>query len=184
MSRLAAQGAEHWLGILKANLPKGPAWSVPVGSRFEQLLLAMADEFARADERLVRLVEEADPRTTVELIGEWERNFGLPDACAPLSTVLDDRQIAVAQRMVTVGGQSRAYFEELAARIGYTIRIVEYRAAHIGDRIGTYLFGDDSRFVWGVRVLERGPTELNLECLINRHKPAHTSVVFIYEETA
>ncbi len=182
MSQIAPHTSAQWREMLKAYLPRGAAWTVPAGSAFEGLLWGLAEEFARAEARLVQLIEEADPLTTDELIDEWEGVFGLPDGCFATPSGLAERQLAVTQRMVTAGGQSALYFRELASAIGYTIEIVEFRAARIGDRIGVHLFSSAWAFAWGVRILVAGPAELDLECLIRRHAPAHTTVFFIHEE--
>lgn len=178
---LTPHDAPEWRDAMKGLLPRGAAWQVPEGSAFEGLLHALAEEFARAEARLVQLVEEADPLTTDEMIADWERVTGLPDNCFAVPTGLADRQIAVNQRMVAIGGQSALYFRELASRIGYTVEIVEYRTARINDRIGQRLFTGAWQFTWAVRVITSGPAEFNLECLIERHKPAHTTVYYIYE---
>lgn len=182
MSTPAPHTALEWRDMLKAYLPRGAAWAVPPGSVFEGLLHGLAEEFARAEVRLAQLIDEADPMTTVELIDEWEAMLGLPDGCFPASSDLDARQLAVTQRLISVGGQNALYFRQLASAIGYTVEIVEYRVARIGDRIGVRLFGTDWAFTWGVRVLVAGPEELDLECMIRRHAPAHTTVFFTYEE--
>lgn len=181
MSEIASHTALEWREMLKSYLPRGRAWQVAPGGAFEGLLHGLAEEFARAEARLVQLIDEADALTSVEMIGDWERVLNLPDSCAPASSDLAARQLAANQRLVSIGGQSALYFQQLAARIGYTVEIQEYRPARIGDRIGRRLFSGAWQFAWGVRVLIPGPAELDLECLIRRHSPAHTTVFFIYD---
>lgn len=61
---------------MKALLPPGKLWHM-VGGVLEKLLVACAQELARVDQRALDLLEEADPRTTSELLAEYERELGL-----------------------------------------------------------------------------------------------------------
>lgn len=200
---VAVHDTGAWRDQLVQMLPRGRAWQAQPGSALDQLLHAIGDEFARAEARLTRLLDEADPRTALEMLGDWENTVGLPDQCFGISENVQERQVAVAQRVTASGGQSRAYFTQLAAALGYTITIEEFRPARIGDRIGARLYTDEWRPYWRVHVLLgvgalpnaavarigdrigvrlRGWGSLDLECIIRRHAPAHSIVLFSYEE--
>ena len=71
MSAVLAHDADAWRGQLERLLPSGPAWAVPADGTMDNLLAALADEFARADGRITALLDEADPRTALELLGNW-----------------------------------------------------------------------------------------------------------------
>jgi uncharacterized protein YmfQ (DUF2313 family) len=170
---------------------------------------------------------------------DWERNWGLPDPCYTAPQSIGERQRALVMRMTMMGAQSRDFFIELAAMIGYTITISEYRVFVCGlDRCGdnrqyggipvTYndwgnpvlnergvpvaqgelsdwpnygLGPPANRFYWTVHVSGQrltwfrvgaggGQTGVDphlriglaeeLECLLNRWKPAHTKIIFDY----
>lgn len=186
-------------------LPRGAAWAFAPDGVFARLLLALAAEFARIDSRALDLIEEADPRTTLELLSDWERVAGLPDACTGAPDEVSERQAALHQKIAGLGGQNKAAFIEVAARLGYQVEIEEHHPARIGSRIGGRLNGPDWAFAWtmnirpfdgyleertflavaeigdriGVRL--RGFGALDLECLIRRMAPAHTHVLFAYE---
>jgi len=202
MSAVLAHDADAWRGQLERLLPSGPAWAVPADGTMDNLLAALADEFARADGRITALLDEADPRTALELLGNWETTAGLPDSCTGTPDSLDERRTALAQKIAEVGGQSRAYFTALAGALGYATTIEELGPARIGDRIGARVGGTEWSHVWrvhvsldaglpnarvarvgdriGVRL--RGWGSIDLECVIRRHAPAHTIVLFSYEE--
>lgn len=186
-------------------LPRGPAWNFAPDGPFAQLLLALGAEFARIDTRSLDLIEEADPRTTLEMLPDWERVAGLPDTCTGAPDEVSERQAALHQKIAGLGGQNRAAFIEIAARLGYQTEIEEHRPARIGDRVGDPVNGQDWAFAWtlnirpfegyleeseflavaeigdrvGVRL--RGFGALDLECVIRRMAPAHTHVLFAYE---
>lgn len=191
---------------LRALLPQGAAWSRDPNSTLGRLLHGIAEELARIDGRGAALLEEADPRTTLELLADWERMAGLPDTCFGQPDNIPERQVALTSRLTSVGGQSRAYFTELAASLGYSVSIDEFSAFRCGDTCGKPCFDDQWAHVWRMNILPlsydlpedqfyiaqfrcgdscgkplRGWGAINLECLVNRFKPAHSAVLFSYE---
>ncbi|MBD3728772.1 MAG: DUF2313 domain-containing protein [Sphingomonadales bacterium] len=186
-------------------LPRGAAWEVAPDSLRARLLEALAEEFARIDGRGGALLDEADPRTTLELLPDWERVAGLPDSCTGAPDSVQERQVALREKLTGVAGQNAAAFIEAAARIGYVITIEEHRPARMGMRLGERLNGADWAYTWTARIspfdsyLEeasflaqarlgdrlgvrlRGFGALDVECVIRRMAPAHTIVLFAYD---
>lgn len=192
--------ATDYLAQLQALLPQGFAWPRQADAALTKLLLAWADELARVDGRAADLVEEADPRTTVELLADWERVAGLPDPCVVaygVSQTAAQRRDALVAKLTTIGGQSTAYYIALAARLGYTITITEYRTFTVRSKVNDPINDLPWRFVFTVNAplntvrrftvrsavnepLAAWGNEL-LECVISRLKPAHTHVLFAYQ---
>ena len=183
-------------------LPPGRAWPRDPQSTFGRLLGGLAVELARVDGRITDLGEEAYPRTTLELLPDWERVAGLPDDCSGAPDGPTERRVALVNRLAARGGQSPAYFVELAARLGYVIDIAEYGSFDAGTAAGAELAGDAWRFAWRADVqvaaaqLTQGAAEfdagsaagdrllgfgaLDLECVLGRAKPAHTDLIVSY----
>lgn len=192
--------AADYLAQLQALLPQGFAWPRQADAALTKLLLAWADEMARIDGRAVDLVDEADPRTTAELLADWERVAGLPDPCVAalgVSQTAAQRRAALVAKLTTIGGQSAAYYIALAASLGYTITVTEFSPFQAGSDAGDALTNDGWRFVWQVNAPEASIVEFAagrssageplrawgnelLECVINRLRPAHTHVLFAY----
>jgi len=188
-----------YLAQLQALLPPGDAWTREPDAKLTRLLSALADGLARVDSRALYLLEEADWRTTDELLADWERVAGLPDACLDdqFQTVAERRRWLVS-RMTARGGQSRAYFIGLAASLGYIITIEECQPFICGLSVcGDPLGGADQWSTWIVHLptipiqpFEAGAsccgeplgnwTSGMLECLFQRIKPAHTTCLFSY----
>ena len=173
-----------------------------------QLLHGFAEEFARLDARTARLPFELNPLSALELLPDWERVAGLPDACVPIPASIRNRQVSVARKLAEIGGQSRAYFIDLAERLGVEIEIEEFAPFTTASTVDGAIFDDEWRFTWVVRVLaatessndvtrlrfadfttESGVDEAlrsfgidTLECVIRRAAPAHTNVLFAYPE--
>jgi uncharacterized protein YmfQ (DUF2313 family) len=70
---------------------------------------------------------ETDPRQTYELLPDWERAFGLPDPCNAEVQNLALRRAALIRKLTLLGRQRPQFFIDLAASLGYQIRIYEYR---------------------------------------------------------
>ncbi|UDF02989.1 YmfQ family protein [Asticcacaulis sp. AND118] len=161
-------------------LPRGPAWSFTSESTFADLLEAFAEEYLRIDGRIDVLMREADPRQTQELLSDWERVAGLPDACTGVLTEEDDRRLALWQRLTESGGQSIAFYKALARKVGYEIEIYEFRPFTAGSFAGGRLFSDAWAHSWQVVAFTDGIPIFALECIMRRLAPAHTTVFFSY----
>jgi uncharacterized protein YmfQ (DUF2313 family) len=192
-----ALSTQDYLQQLRGLLPKGPAWSRDPTSLLSRILTALAEELSRIDVRIENLIDEADPRTTLELISDWEALCGLPDGCTGPLSGLAARRAAVVGRLTTIGGQSAAYYVELAQNLGYEITVTEEDVHTCMSDCMDPVNSEEWRFVWNVNVAEsETPRVLTcmdecttplrvwgnelLECAINRLKPAHTFVRFIY----
>lgn len=194
---MVRKSAAEYRDELRALLPTGEAWPEAADSVLANLLFAWAEEHARIDGRALDLLEEADPRSTAELISDWERMCGLPDPCTGPQPTLQGRRDAVVQKLTSRGGQSRAFFIAVAAALGFSITIEEYDLFTVGHTVGMPLRGDPWRFAWLVRAPAETIREFRvgqstageplrswgnvvLECAITRLKPAHTHVLFAY----
>jgi uncharacterized protein YmfQ (DUF2313 family) len=145
--RHVTRSGEDYAEAMQALLPQGQAWPRHDDSALMKVVRGLTAIWGNFEVRASMLLEvESDPRTTIELLPDWERNWGLPDPCynAPLSG--GERQTALVQRMTIEGGQSRQFFIDAAAYIGYTISISEYRPFMCGvDRCGdNRVYGDGS----------------------------------------
>lgn len=182
--------------MLKSLLPRGAAFSVETDSNVHKVCLAVADEFARFDARGENLIEELDPRTTFELLADWERVYGLPDPCLGANQNTAQRINSLVQKITAIGGQTAAYFIAVAAVLGFTITITEFRAHTVDDDVDYSLYGDDWNFAWQVNaplntVIEYTVSDTvddalavfgnaQLECVLQALKPAHTVIIFSY----
>jgi len=191
-----ALSTEDYLQQLQALLPQGPAWSREQDTVLTKLLTAFAEEFARVDLRTDNLLNEADPRTTNELLTDWERVAGLPDLCTGIPATIALRRELLVSKLTNVGGQSRQFFIDLAAKLGYTITITEFKRFRVNSRVNDPLNDADWTYVWRVNAAQNTVRKFTvagrvneplaswgntaLECVITRLKPAHTHVQFAY----
>lgn len=107
-------------------LPWGPAWPRHPSGVLMQVIAGLASYWGFVDGRAADLLErESDPRLTLELLTDWERNWGLPDPCFKSANTIDQRHAMLIMKMTLLGAQSREFFIGIAAWLGYTITITE-----------------------------------------------------------
>lgn len=184
-----AVAAEAYARALKRLLPRGALWLMQPTSVLSKAMLGIADEIARVVARGVDLIEESDPRTATETLDEWEQAVGLPDHCIEEIPATDEeRRLAITQKLIKRGGQTPALYIALALACGYTVTITENYGATVA-RAGAARAGDArasagaDQYVWLVTVDPPAGAALShdeLECVIERAKPAHTEVIFEY----
>lgn len=185
--------------LLWRLLPRGPLWQQDDTTELGKAILGCAAELSRFHNRLLDLLDESDPRTTTELIGQWETVLGLPDPVLGELTELADRRAMVTGRETAIGGQSAAYFIAIAASIGLTVTISPpCQPARAGiARAGDHCWSEAWAFGWIItapagpeRIARAGIARAGdrlidvrqpvLESLIWRYAPAHTIPVFAY----
>lgn len=137
-----------------------------------------------------------------DALSDWEREFGLPDGClAGQVLTTDRRKLLLRMRVAEKGGASKEFFICLAATLGCTISIKEFTVARCGQaRCGKEKIGSPiNEVIWEVFIQSNGITwfragqgrvgkdplggygrKRDLECLLNKWKPAHTQIKFHY----
>ena len=155
VQRTAAEYAQAF----NALLPTGPAWPREPDRVLQKFVAGLAGIWGDPVESLAALLltQESDPRSTVVLLPDWEKAWGLPDACAPSPNSIAERQQALVAKMTLLGGQSREFFIAAAASIGYQIRIREYSpfmcgVSEVGDtrRLDAGVGGDGAHYRWEI----------------------------------
>lgn len=149
---MKAYSTNDYVSALRSLAPQGLAWDWAPDSHMHAVLRGLAHNYQSSDNSAVQLLEGAFPKTASVLLSEWESTLGLPDDCAiGEMDSITKRQGAVVSKLIASGGQSKRYFIELAAEMGYTIEITEFRLARAGlSACGDALNGDDWRFVWRI----------------------------------
>lgn len=191
-----ARDAETYAHMMLALLPPGRAWPRDPNSLRGRMFAGHAAEFARIDAAFEQVLAERSPSTAYALLAEWEMVLGLPDDCTGGVETIAERRAAAHARMIATGGQSPAYFVEVAKALGYDITITQYRARWFGRRKCGEPFGsEDMQATWRVTCTtgtirprrfgqafcgEKFTTWGNypLVCMIRRLAPAGTVVLF------
>jgi uncharacterized protein YmfQ (DUF2313 family) len=191
----------------RALLPHGLIWRPSRDSNLYRLLQAFASEMERIESRAKSLRRELDPHFTNEMLEDWERITGMPPECVPPPESLIDRRNLVLAQLGKRGGQSRQFYIDLAASLGYTVEIREFHPFVAGPAYGDdrskagdalYNEGPGWHHCWVVevqdtytiRTFKAGQSvagdplatwgNWELECLLVLSKPAHTLVFMNY----
>jgi len=164
---------------LQALLPPGLAWVRDVDTILTSFVRAISYSFARVRRRALDLIEEIDPRTTYEMLEDWERVYGLPDECAQ-PTTLSGRRAALQGKMLGNVDPNKENIEATATELGYDILIYEYKRAQMMTCESTcddYLYTDQWMFHWTVSYWP-GAIDAQLDCAIEQIVPNHTYALF------
>lgn len=202
--------ADGLLTQILALTPRGPAWGTdevgdgrgasPVQRSVWRALAAWAADHLGLD---WQAATQTFPTAITYTLPDWERELGLPDPCFSGTGGVPARLAAVRARFAAIGGQSPAYFICLAASIGYAITITEFRPfqfgrSSFGGPRGQFMKAN-ARHTWRVKVTGRqvkrfqfGKSSFgrdsflaiqraqDLECILQRLKPAQTTLIFDY----
>jgi uncharacterized protein YmfQ (DUF2313 family) len=176
---------------------RGRAWTTDPGTVRYSVMTGLAQHYVRSGARMVNLITDAFPATTLELLPEWELSLGLPDLCAEQPQTVQQRQAAVLAKFIATGGQSVTYYTAVAAALGYVVTITEFSAFRAGSsRAGTPC-GDAFVHVWQVNAPTftigtfkagistageplRWWSNTALQCTLRALAPAHTLITFSY----
>lgn len=190
---------DQYLQQAKALLPRGLLWDslTESGSTFESLLHAHAEELARIDARIEDLFNEADPRTIYELLDEFEEWAGLPDSCITDNQTLAQRREALRAQLTSDNGQSRSFFIDLVALLGYDISITEFSVFDVNSTVDNYVYDEDWHFAVQFNAPQTTIKYFNvdssvneslatwgnqqLECVIKKYLHAHRHALFAYQ---
>lgn len=202
-------GPRDYLAGLRQLMPTGPVWPRHEGAVLAAVQQALADELGRMDLRLRSVLSEGDPRSTDELLEDWERLMDLPDPCLGAQVTKALRRATLVAKLTMLGGGSLPFWIEYAAALGFApTEIQEYEAfvagshetgagGHAGEAIsngeGGWIYAWTvhapiwTAWFWRVGQNQCGDPLVDfagsdvLECSLRRAAPAHTVVTFKYD---
>lgn len=183
---------------LKNLLPRGRVWNRESGTTQSLVMDALAASLERVDASAVQLVENLFPATSTQFLTEWDETVGIPDLCFGIPQTNAENRRQIVSKLVGSGGQSKDYFIALANALGYTITIDEFSEYTVDSTVSAPICNASWAFTWRVNFfgatihyftvsnqvsdpLSTG-ANLALECILLRYKPAHTTIIFNYED--
>lgn len=169
---------DQYLSQLFALLPRGRAWRQEGDTILGRLLTSAAHGLAQFHAEAAALIDEADPRTTDRLLPDWERVAAL--SAGDLDD--DSRRNQLVVKLTAEGGQSKAHFTDLAARLGHEVSITTYRPATCETPCDALLYGEAWAFAWRVDAPAEAEAPGVLAAALQTAKPAHTSLFIAYGE--
>ena len=182
---VTTQDYAHFLEQLS---PHGNAWKVRPDGVLDRLRQSLGLEFSRVTRRSGDLLAELDPRTSEEMLGDWETDLGLPAICLggdPPTTVAG-RQSAAFVKLTTVAAGNEPFFLASAAALGFPgAEIVRYGDPFtcISDCTDA-LYGFEGGWLdhWDLVAHDvTGETGATLACLARDYAQAQETVRTIFE---
>ncbi len=199
---MRATDADYRL-LLTEEQPQGLRPPGPAQAGDPALLAGFAPGMAKAHNRALDVLDEADPTTTFQMLADQEREWGLPDPCSQgVATTLQERRAALVDKRKARGGSTRVYLQAIADRLGYDADVVEHRPFVCGTaRCGeTPLNGGHAirRYVLAtihgprVTLFRSGDSQCgdqlgkitqaeDLVCRLNKVAPGHLDIRYAYE---
>ncbi|MDY6789676.1 MAG: putative phage tail protein [Thermodesulfobacteriota bacterium] len=170
---------------------------VEIGENHDRDMTVEGGHLDRVQASAETLLENIFPDMALDLLYDWERFLGLSPGEDASTTA---RVAACLARLRETGGMSIPYFMQLAAAMGYTIKIVEPQPFMAGlGAAGDTIYDPDIVFCWRVdiqdvtvpvyyfRAGESGAGDpimdfgvTNIESVFGDLKPAHVFVYFRY----
>jgi uncharacterized protein YmfQ (DUF2313 family) len=146
----ARNPASDYADVLRKLLPRGRVWTREDEGTQAAVLDALAITAEGLDSEALTLIAAAFPATADQLLPEWDETLGLPDACFGPFTSQDENRQQVVAKLIGAGGQSIAYFESLAASLGYTITIKEFSVHTVISPVTAPIAGPVWGYTWQV----------------------------------
>ena len=167
---------------LQLLLPPGPAFDPEKQPDVAALVAGLAPEFARVDAALDGLQLELNPISVNGLLPDWEDYLGLPDICTvPGVQTVEERRQAVINKLTATGAPQVAYYLRIAAQLGLSMAVREFRPLRVGPAsVGDFLYGDSWPWAWLASLpLTDYSTETaaSLNCRLQLEAPEYTDVV-------
>lgn len=141
------------------------------------------------------LLSEADPRTALQQIPAWERVLG-----SSMFADTASRRAFLVGKLNETGGQSKQYFIDLAASLGFAITIAEFTPTNIMADVMAMMYTPEWSYAWQINVqagwnyaysqadisstvmepLAHWSQNADFENALREDAPAHTQVLFKY----
>ena len=195
------QPANKAHAALERHLPEGVAWLAwrTPGKVAFLLFRALCRSFDDAWVALCRLSAELDPRSTVDMITDWETAVGLPDPCLPNAVTLEERRYWVMWRLAKRRWSTAQDWFDLAAIFGIELRLtpgwyiqepslyeIQYPSLYLMPKLGRFrLYLDITDGCGGNGYPYSYPMAYgfasrctDFQCIIERIRPSNVAIVW------
>jgi uncharacterized protein YmfQ (DUF2313 family) len=154
-------------------LPPGRLWKLIGDTLLRRFFEAAAEELARIHERVLDLLREAIPTTTIELLPDWEETLAL----APLAADTEDvRRARVVARLVSRQRvRPQDYRQALAGLLGQAVADVDLRETTVAAAVASGHPREVYRFfIYRNPALANGPGDIaGAQALVDQMSHSH-----------
>lgn len=183
---------------LQRLLPRGRVWPHDQNSVQSKVALALAQVYGRTHSRINNLLVDAFPASSTELLPEWEATLGLPDPVLGIAATMTGRRQQVVAKLTATGGQSAAYYQSVAAGLGFSVTVTNFAPFRCGQSSSGQSVGSvDWHHTWSITAASNTINHFAagasasgeplsvwgnsiLQSILQRIAPAHTILQFRY----
>lgn len=168
-----------FLHLLQSFLPPGPAWSRSPEANLTKVLRGIASIFYMVYLRALKIVKEANPATTEEMLADWEETCGLPGIGS-----YEERIFELIAFLTEQNSQSIQSYRKAAEKLGIDIDILIHQPFRIGySQCGgeAECGGENIVFFWEI-IIKNAPSDQaveNMKRIFERKNQAHLVLTFI-----
>jgi uncharacterized protein YmfQ (DUF2313 family) len=144
---------QDYIRMFTQLLPPGDAWEASENSFLYNIFAGWAEECIRFEQRMLDLMDESDPRYTLELLPDFENDLGLPDQCfLTAEATIDQRRQEVVNILRNRQGLfSLPQIREVSAMFGFEVEVEEGIPSYFGGRFGSRFSPDESKYYITIR---------------------------------
>lgn len=92
-------------------------------STLRKILIGLASEWLNFRDKINEVSNQYNPKTTTQLIQEWEEFVGIPDSCIPIASTIEQRRLNVLLKLAGINATTENQFKKVAEILGYNIQV-------------------------------------------------------------
>lgn len=175
---------DDFLHFLQSLLPEGPAWTRSPKANLTKILRAKAAMLLFAYNRAQKVIREANPMTSEEMLADWEDTCQLDGAGS-----IEERQSNLVSFLTEQNSQAINSYKKIAEQLGVEIDVLHHEPFRAGySRCGgnCECGTEEIIFFWEVLILS-AVSDKAVETLIeifSRKNQAHLVLTFIDKRTS
>lgn len=166
-------------------------------STLRKILIGLASEWLNFRSKINEVSNEYNPKTTTQLIDEWEQFVGIPDNCIPVASTIEQRRLNVLLKLAGINATTEKQFKNVASILGYNIEVSNGVSTSTFPLTLPFLLISEGSAPFTIVITLPSsikpsgfpltfPFTLTsqqpaiLDCLFNKLKPANTQLFFRY----
>jgi len=166
-------------------------------STLRKILIGLASEWLNFRSKINEVSNEYNPKTTTQLIEEWEQFVGIPDNCIPVASTIEQRRLNVLLKLAGINATTEKQFKNVASILGYNIEVSNGVSTSTFPLTLPFLLISEASAPFTIVITLPSSIKPNgfaltfpftltsqqpaiLDCLFNKLKPANTQLFFRY----
>lgn len=92
-------------------------------SVLRKILIGLASGWLDFRDKINEVSKEYNPNITTALLDEWEEFVGIPDACIPVASTIEQRRLNILLKLAGINATTAKQFKNIASILGYNIEV-------------------------------------------------------------